>query len=223
MLALATIVFAPVDQPTTKARVREVLAPFLGSASLSEKQLVQIFAYLELLLKWNSKMNLTAVRDPEEIATRHFGESFFAAGELFRDRHLVGSAIDLGSGAGFPGLPFKIWAPSLALVLVEASQKKAVFLREAARALGFSDIKIFAQRAETISAQADLVTLRAVPHFDAALRIARGLAKPHGRIALLIGRNQVEIATSSFPELSWQEPKQIPLSRERVLLIGQLH
>ena len=203
----------------TEERIRELLTPFLAPASLSTNQIDLVTAYLDLLLKWNSKINLTAVREPEEIVTRHFGESFFAAQQLFPNRDSA-TALDIGSGAGFPGLPFKIWAPALDLTLIEANQKKAVFLREVVRTLGLTQVSVLAQRAETVNARAELVSLRAVERFEQALPNAGRLLKAGGRIALLIGSAQVETAKSLLPDLRWEEPVAIPLSRSRALLVG---
>src|SRR4051795_12349591 len=97
-------------------RIAELLVPFLGPAPLADSELSSIRTYIDLLLKWNAKLNLTAIRDPEEIVTRHFGESLFAARHLL-DSSASSSAIDVGSGAGFPGLPLQIWAPGLKLTL----------------------------------------------------------------------------------------------------------
>src|SRR5947207_2678164 len=136
-------------------RIAELLQPFL-SAPLTDLQLENISTYIDILLRWNARINLTAVRQPEEIVTRHFGESLFAARHLFPqpeihdasgeprapkpsaasepsgDAHTT-SIIDVGSGAGFPGLPIKIRAPHTHLTLIESSQKKATFLREVSR------------------------------------------------------------------------------------------
>ena len=96
----------------TATEISEALKPFLvPDFQLSADQLSSVQTYLELLLKWNSKINLTAIREPKEIITRHFGESFFAA------RHLPiqfeQTAIDIGSGAGFPSLSryYSFWSP----------------------------------------------------------------------------------------------------------------
>ena len=110
-------------------RIAELLTPFIGPASLSDLQLSSIQVYLELLLKWNAKLNLTAIRDPEEAIARHFGESLFAARQLFPTGPSRDTAIDIGSGAGFPGLPLKLWNSSLELTLIESNQRKATFLR----------------------------------------------------------------------------------------------
>ena len=205
----------------TEGRIGELLAPFLGPDSLSDSQLKLVPTYLDLLLKWNSKINLTAVRAPEEIVTRHFGESFFAARQLFPDRDFTASAIDIGSGAGFPGLPFKIWSPALHLTLIEANQKKAVFLREVVRALPLPQVNVLAQRAESAGAKADLVLVRAVERFERTLPIAQQLLKVGGRIALLIGHSQAESAKSLLRDLRWDNPTPIPLSHSRILLVGE--
>src|SRR5437870_10466087 len=105
------------------AAIAAALAPF--TTKLSAPQLQQISTYLDLLLQWNARINLTSVRDPQEILTRHFGESFFAAEHLFSDSPICRSPhhpilLDLGSGAGFPGLPLAIYAPYARLTLLES-------------------------------------------------------------------------------------------------------
>jgi 16S rRNA (guanine527-N7)-methyltransferase len=207
--------------PISEDRIAELLGPFLDPASLSPHQLRQVSIYLDLLLRWNARIGLTAVRDPEEIVTRHFGESFFAARQLFSPDAPSGSAIDIGSGAGFPGLPLKIFSPQLELTLVESNNKKVAFLREVMRALDLATgVRVLASRAEEIEASATLVTLRAVERFENALLIARKLISPNGRIALLIGSSQRQTAESSLPDLRWGKPIALPLSNNRILLIG---
>ena len=205
----------------TKERIQALLAGFVDPGSLSNKQLTQISAHLDLLLKWNSKMNLTAVRDPEGIVTRHFGESFFAAGHLFPTPDFPKTAIDVGSGAGFPGVPLKIWDPALSLTLIEANQKKATFLREVIRSLQLEGVTILNQRVENVRAQADLVSLRAVEQFEAIVPVASRLLRENGKLALLIGEAQVEPAKNLLPNLRWDLPIPVPLSRSRVLLVGR--
>lgn len=208
----------------TPDRIAELLAPFLEGAQLSAAQLSQVSVYTDLLMKWNAHINLTAVRDPEEIITRHFGESLFAARKLFPTRAVktagAQTAIDLGSGAGFPGLPLKIWNPELTLTLIEANQRKAVFLREVVRALSFSGVTVVADRAESVSEQASLVILRAVERFEKTLPVARKLVAPAGRIALLIGDAQIQAAKSTLADVRWEVPLPLPLSRSRSLLVG---
>ena len=143
------------------ARRREpaVTAVTAVPAVLSPTQLQSISTYIDILQHWNARINLTAIRNPEEIVTRHFGESLFAARHLFpssSSAYSTSSAVkgfdlaDLGSGAGFPGIPIKLWAPNIALTLIESNQKKATFLRELARALTLTDTNIQTARAETL-------------------------------------------------------------------------
>ena len=228
---------------------------------LSPIQLEHISMYIDILLRWNARINLTAIRDPEEIVTRHFGESLFAASHLFPvpasmspvssvvtgvdstiDAHperkeasapasvlnenLFVSArsstlADIGSGAGFPGLPIKLWAPHISLTLIESNHKKAAFLREVIRALTLTDVNIQTARAETlIGSSYNVVTLRAVERFESILLTAAALVAPAGSLALLIGTYQHQKARSTLPAFDWSEPVPIPHSRARVLLIG---
>jgi len=222
------------------ARIAELLAPFLGSTVastrpchfepataseepvvLSSMQLHSISTYIDLLLRWNARVNLTAVRDPEQIVTRHFGESFFAARHLFPKSGGPCNLADLGSGAGFPGIPIKLWAPQIRITLIESNHKKVAFLREVTRALTLTDVNIVAARAESLSELTfDVVTLRAVERFETILSIAARLVAPGGRLALLISSAQLDQARSSLPSLSWSPPEPLPLSRDRVLIVG---
>lgn len=206
--------------PLTQARIAELLAPFLGAKSLADSQLDGIKAHVDLLLKWNAKLNLTAVRDPQEIITRHFGESLFAAAQLFPVAGSHESVIDVGSGPGFPGLPLKLWSPGIELTLIESNQRKATFLREVIRALKLNSASVVAQRAASVSLRANLVTLRAVERFEHILPVAFGLIKPEGRIALLIGDAQADLARSVLAGIDWGQSIRIPLSRNRRLVVG---
>jgi 16S rRNA (guanine527-N7)-methyltransferase len=233
-----------IENPMHPVRIAELLAPFLAPeqasisnvchsepprsgaeepAFLSVAQLQNISTYIDILLRWNARVNLTAIREPEQIVTRHFGESLFAARHLCPDRVAIDplGLADLGSGAGFPGIPIKLWAPHISLTLIESNHKKAAFLREVARALTLTDINILTSRAETISSLSyDVVCLRAVERFDSILPMAARLLAPDGRLALLIGSVQRDRAYTVLPTLSWSNPLPVPLSRSRILLIG---
>lgn len=197
--------------------LRELLAPFVPSDELDETLLASIRVHLDLLIRWNQHMNLTALRTPEEMVLRHFGESLFAARELF-PREAQQEVFDVGSGAGFPGLPMKYWAPSLQLTLIEGHGKKATFLREVGRALSLTGLTVLTARAESLSQRASLVTMRAVEKFDLALIAACRLVAPGGRLAVLIGESQRERALSLLPPgESTSHP--LPSSEQRILLI----
>jgi 16S rRNA (guanine527-N7)-methyltransferase len=234
------------------ARIAVLLEPFLESP-LSPSQLDQISTYIDLLLRWNARINLTAIRNEEEIVTRHFGESFFMARHLFPDslklchpersegpssssvasRPTQGTptapvnpprVLDIGSGAGFPALPLKIWAPYIHLTLIESNHKKAAFLREVARALTLTNINVIADRVEGLAESQDVprtevVTLRAVEHFETILPQTVTFLVPNGSLALLIGAGQIPHLTT-LTTLKWHPPIPIPQSRARVLSIG---
>jgi 16S rRNA (guanine527-N7)-methyltransferase len=202
--------------------------------SLSADQLHSISMYIDILLRWNARINLTAIRDPAAIVTRHFGEGLFAAQYLFpRRAHVASIAVegagiphaavaDLGSGAGFPGIPIKLWSPQISLTLIESNQKKATFLREIVRSLALKDVSVQSVRGETIAkGQFDLVTLRAVERFDSALPLAAGLVAPRGRFALLIGESQLTRAQSTITQFRWADPIPIPQSAARILAVAR--
>ncbi|HUR37319.1 MAG TPA: 16S rRNA (guanine(527)-N(7))-methyltransferase RsmG [Terriglobales bacterium] len=203
-------------------RIAELLQPYL-LASLGADELEAVRAYLDLLVRWNAKTNLTAVRDPEEMVRRHFGESFFAAACLIAQESPQ-TAIDLGSGAGFPGVPLAIYAPQVAVTLVESQNKKATFLKEVVRRLSLKNVKVVAARGEVLrekNVKANLVTMRAVERFAASAALAATLLQPDGRLALLIGAAQSEEAVRHLPGLAWQNPIEMPGGTVRVLLVGR--
>ena len=203
-------------------RIATLLQPFLPD--VSTELAAQLQTYLDLLLRWNARMNLTAIRDPEQIVARHFGESLFAAAAL-RDFGALASAaslVDLGSGAGFPGIPIKLVTPELRLTLVESQNKKATFLREAVRALGLSHIVVHGGRAENWDAHASIVTLRAVEKFERTLPVAAGLVAQAGTLCLLIGDSQVQAASSALSG-QWAPPviRTVPNSQGRIVWLAR--
>jgi 16S rRNA (guanine527-N7)-methyltransferase len=203
------------DAKVDTAIIAALLQPY---AELTSEQLAQTSTYVDLVLKWNAKVNLTAVRNREEIVTRHFGESFFAAARL---APVPGdTAIDLGSGAGFPGLPLAMFAPAVEVTLIESNGKKAAFLNEVIFALRLKNAKVFSRRAETYPAKAHLVTMRAVEKFESAVPVALNLVRDGGRLALMIGASQVSRARTVAPQVRWQEPLAIPGGHSRVLALG---
>jgi 16S rRNA (guanine527-N7)-methyltransferase len=164
----------------TAARLNELLA----AACLAPVDLPtanRFRTYLALLLRWNARTNLTAIRDEEGILSRHFVESIACARALPGG---IGRLLDFGSGAGFPGIPIALCRPEIAVVLAESQGKKAAFLREAARTLSLP-IEVHSARAETLKAGFDCVTLRAVDHMGLAVQTAAHLLAPGGWLALM--------------------------------------
>ena len=277
------------DHRMRNSRIAELLEPFMDSANnerLRAEDLQRISTYIDILQRWNARINLTAIRDEEEIVTRHFGESFFAARHLVPTRVATGASpvppgrspaasgielrdqrrhlraaesesgraalqgrvlrreeqgasapavtndqrprangaarvADVGSGAGFPGIPIKLWAPEIALTLIESNHKKATFLKEVTRFLILTDVNIQTARAESLPGSSfDVVTLRAVELFESILPVAARLVAPGGRLALLIGQTQLPQAQSVLPALDWSDPIPVPKSQSRVLGIA---
>jgi 16S rRNA (guanine527-N7)-methyltransferase len=199
-------------------QISDLLLPYLEGHHLSADQVNDISTYIDLLLKWNQAINLTAIRRPEEVVRRHFGESLFAACHLLAP-DAADSVIDVGSGAGFPGVVLKIFAPAIRLTLVESHGKKATFLRELSRTLHLSDVQVIQERAERLQDRATLVTFRAVEKFERILCIAASLVAPGGRLGALIGASQLTAAASILPG-DWRSAA-IPESESRVLAIWQ--
>ena len=211
------------------ARIAELLEPFLSGEPLSPDFAAQLQAYLELLLRWNARINLTAVRDPEQIVTRHFGESLFAArvlrdaGALASQAGVAPTLADVGSGAGFPGIPIKLMAPELPLTLIESQNKKATFLREVVRTLAIEGAEVYCGRADTWSSTAAIVTMRAVEKFEDVLPVVASLVAEAGTLCLLIGASQTRSAQAVLGR-HWQPGtvNPIPDSVGRVVIMGKL-
>jgi 16S rRNA (guanine527-N7)-methyltransferase len=177
------------------SKIADLLAPYaLPPTTFSDSVLTQLSNYLDLLLKWNARTNVTAIRDPEEIVRRHFGESLFAAQHLDPK---TSTLLDFGSGAGFPGVPIAIFHPHLAVTLAESQNKKATFLREVVRTLAIN-AEIWPSRVETMPAatQFDIVTLRAVDNMTQAVLAAEPRAKQ--TICLLVTSDQAPPPIPNF-------------------------
>jgi 16S rRNA (guanine527-N7)-methyltransferase len=199
--------------------IAQLLEPYI---QLDESRLAAISKHIDLLLKWNARINLTAIRGPEEMVQRHFGESFFAANHVLSDhsQRPVKKIIDLGSGAGFPGVPFAMMAPEAEVTLIEANQKKATFLRELIFLLGLKNTKVFVGRGESYTQMANVVTMRAVESFSKVLPLAVRLAEPGGKVVLMIGSAQVPETIGLGAKVEWDQPIALPGGHSRVLEIG---
>ncbi len=193
--------------------------------TLTERQIEQLATHFALLIHWNRKVNLTSVRRPDEIARRHFEESLFLAklltSEMLRRQPLL---VDVGSGAGFPGLPLKVARPSLAAVLLEPNRKKCAFLKEVVRSCALADVSVRSERLEQaargdLAGRASLVTMRAVALTSEVFEDLRKLLAPGGRLALFLGAKDAE-AVARAPGFDWHAPIAIPHSERRVILIG---
>ncbi len=203
--------------PPSLAVIRRALAEFKLPAY--DDQVLQIQQYIKILLIWNEKISLTAIRDPLEMLYRHFCESMYATDAIAgRGSRLA----DVGSGGGFPGLPLKIIRPDLRVFLVESNLKKATFLAEVVRELGLTDAQVLVRRYEELHeeiAPLDYVCSRALGEFPAFLSWAASGQIGAKQVILWIGaRDLPEITKNSGWE--WQEPILVPHSLQRLLLVG---
>jgi 16S rRNA (guanine527-N7)-methyltransferase len=207
----------------SESEIASLLTPYL-TLPPPKNLMPRLSTYLDLLLKWNARTNLTAIRDPQEIVRRHFGESLFAAQHLGTPATLPttlpdtlpATLLDLGSGAGFPGLPIALLHPETHVTLAESQNKKATFLREVVRTLNLSNVEIWAARAETLPStrQFHTVTLRAVDNMEAALPAARSRIAPGGQLALLTTTHHLPAGGRSIP---------LPNSETGVLYLQMFH
>jgi 16S rRNA (guanine527-N7)-methyltransferase len=184
-----------------------------------DDQILQIQQYIRMLLVWNDKVNLTAIRDPLEILYRHFCESMFAGISVPVE---TGRLADVGSGGGFPGLPLKILRPGLRVFLIESNLKKATFLAEVTRELGLKDAQVLVRRYEELGeeiAPLDFVCTRALGDFPAFLKWAHSEQIAAKQVILWIGeRDLLEI--QKIDTWEWRKPIPVPDSLRRLLLVG---
>ncbi len=203
---------AEVPLPTT---IRRILQEF--SVAVNDEQVQQIQGYMNLLDRWNAKINLTTIRDPKEILRRHFAESMLGAD--FLRPETSGRLADIGSGAGFPGLALAIIRPKWACTLVEASQKKAAFLLEVIRYIGLTLVQVHASRFEDVRAKQDVVCSRAVGDCKKLLAWARSPEVDAERCLLWLGGEDLK-GVQALCEWQWLEPRAIPGSRNRFIAHG---
>jgi 16S rRNA (guanine527-N7)-methyltransferase len=153
------------------------------SLALDEAAIERLLDYVALLERWNAAYNLTAVRDPAEMVTRHLLDSLAIA------PHVSGATLaDLGSGAGLPGIPLAVAAPAREILLVDSNGKKARFLREAVRRLALASVRVAESRVENVEGSFDCITARAFASLGDMLRWGGHLLAPGGRWLALKGR-----------------------------------
>ncbi len=201
----------------TEETIRRALGEF--KLELSSEQVLKIQRYIRILLVWNEKLNLTAIRDPMEILYRHFCESMYAAVAVPVEN---GRLADVGSGGGFPGLPLKIGRPSLQVFLIESNLKKATFLAEVTRELELADVRVLVGRYEELGeelAPLDFVCSRALGEFASFLGWAGAEHVAAKEVILWIGARDLE-EIQKIPGWDWREPISIPHSLRRMLLVG---
>jgi 16S rRNA (guanine527-N7)-methyltransferase len=178
-----------------------------------------ISLYIEMLLRWNRKLNLTAITEPREIVSRNFVESFLAVRWLPADD---GQLCDVGSGAGFPGLALKLVRPHWRVILLEPTAKKAAFLAETARSLGLRDVQIERcrwQESKLAPASIDALTSRALGGYRELVVWAKDKLRAGGRVIFWVGSYDAD-GLELLGGWQW-ERSAVPGTRERVLLMGR--
>jgi 16S rRNA (guanine(527)-N(7))-methyltransferase RsmG len=180
---------------------------------LSAIEINQLYTHYELLIRWNQRMNLTTVKPGPEMVIRHYCESLFFAAHIPGTEHKT-SVLDLGSGAGFPGIPIAVLKPDWHVTLVEASQRKAVFLRESSRHL--PNVSVLAQRMEDVSVFADWAVARAVDPQEVLLNISH-LAR---NIGLMIGEDDFSMVRQDA-RIVCAEPVRLPWGDRRLCVYGE--
>jgi len=191
--------------------IQKELQPWL---TLSEDQIPNLWEHYEVLLRWNDRINLTSIPPGEEMVIRHYCESvFFGA-------HMPGasgepSILDMGSGAGFPGVPIAILRPAWRITLLESHQRKAVFLRESTR--GLPNISVLARRAESVPGRFDWVVSRGVDPKEVLRNVPR-LARSVG---LMLGEDDFS-AIQSFQDIAWSKLVRLPWGDRRLCVYGEV-
>lgn len=151
--------------------------------SLLKEQYEQFYAYMELLIEWNEKMNLTAITDPKEIILKHFVDSLTIAKYVKEDK----SIIDMGTGAGFPGIPIKIYRKDVKVVLADSLNKRIKFLDEVIGKLKLENVETIHCRAEELGKNKqyrekfDYATSRAVANLSTLSEYLMPFVKLNGK------------------------------------------
>ena len=185
------------------------LRPFIA---LKDDQIAQLYAHYELLERWNEKINLTSLEPGVELVIRHYCESLFLATHMLQTGGQM-SIVDIGSGAGFPGVPIAVLRPEWRVTLVESHQRKSVFLRESTRHL--ENVSVLAMRAEQVAGVYDYLVARAVHPGDILVNIPRLAAN----VGLLVGESSYA-TIKQHDSIAWSDPIRLPWGDRRLCMFG---
>lgn len=190
--------------------IQEAFVHRLGEHGIiiDEQQLDQFENYYKILVEWNEKMNLTGITERDQVYTKHFYDSVSLA--FFMDMEKVSSLADIGSGAGFPGIPLKICFPHLRLTIVDSLNKRINFLKHVADTIRLEQVELLHGRAEEIARKHgyrdgfDLVTARAVARMAVLNEFCLPFVKVGGQFAAMKGSDpsdEIQEAARSLKEL----------------------
>ena len=184
-----------------------LLHHFSVVGSLSPQQVCELYRHYEVLERWNRKLNLTAIREGADMVVRHYCESLFLGTLLPTGKT---SIADIGSGAGFPGIPMAVFRSDCRFALIESHRRKAVFLQEATR--DYANVRVLAERAECLEEHFDWAVCRAVKFDGSLARLAQ-------RVGILTGEKEIE-ELRKFGAVNWEQPVRMPWGNRRVVLLG---
>ncbi len=197
--------------------ITELLSPYGFVPSDSFRDGMR--TYISLLLRWNQRISLTTVTDPVEIIKFHFGESLLALSAVpIGDGRLA----DVGSGAGFPGLPLAMANSDLHVTLIESDTKKATFLSEVVRELDLTNVHVIRGRMEELPSDPsgfDFIAARALGHHEKLLKWSAGRLSDLGKVVMWLGEAD-SARISKEPGWQWATAVRIPDSGRRYLLVG---
>lgn len=208
---------SPAASSLSPEQIRAILQSF--ELAVSDTLCEQIRMYIELLLRWNRRISLTAIESPEDIVRSHFAESLLAKKAA---PSLHGRLADVGTGAGFPGLPLRMYIPDLHLTLIEPNVKKCAFLAEITRTLELKNVEIIQRRYDDVRTPDppfDIVTARALGQFQEFVDWAETVLSPNGSVMVWTGpdgKSELERKKS----WKWQAPYVIPGSKHRLIVVG---
>jgi 16S rRNA (guanine527-N7)-methyltransferase len=193
---------------------------------LSDSQITQLLDYLDLIAKWTKVYNLTAVRDPAEMMTHHLLDSLAAVLPLRRYLQTAGLAqggrlLDVGSGAGLPGVVFAVCCPTLAVTCVDTVNKKAAFIKQAALALKLPNLTGLHARVETIEQPFDVICSRAFASLPDFTRWSRSALAEGGVWMAMKGKHPLDeiAALPALVDVFHVEQLQVPgLDAERCII-----
>ena len=182
------------------AAFEEILTARAAAAglALTAEQIAQFAVYNEMLLDWNTRMNLTALTSPNDVAVKHIIDSLTAYDAPLFDA--AEALIDVGTGAGLPGIPLAVYAPHIRVTLMDALQKRVRFLTEVTRAMGLTHTRCIHARAEEAARQKehrahyDIAVSRAVARMPVLLEYTLPFVRVGGSVLALKGRAYAEEA-----------------------------
>jgi 16S rRNA (guanine527-N7)-methyltransferase len=189
--------------------VRQHLQPHFPS--LTAKQIAVLEKHYMLMMRWNVRINLTAITDPEEVVLRHYGESLALAAAIPPGRWRI---VDAGSGAGLPGVPIAVVRPECTVVMLEIDIRKGVFIKEATVDLANTSVK--SERLSAYAEPCDWLVSRALHRQE----LAPYAGAHQCSVALLVSEEQIPETKKRWPLIVWAEPIPLPWIGQGVILQG---